>query len=505
MQYTKIVETIFTQLQGRHEEIIFDVSSKRWISWDELYKKISSLQSYFMQSWLNKWDIVVIFLKDQIDFLAILMAAISLGWLVAIVEPTMWKSVLDQKIKLLQPKYVFLEWIVHDIFKMDFLWIWEKYILKNIPKSIYTISDHLVVWKKSIVSQKTAKLDRIYSKEGKINIWIRKTEESDAALIVFTWGTTSDPKWVIHTHESLLYTITEIRKIVGKYEVFYADLFHFSLLWIASWSKVILWDENYNTRKIEKVFSKHAINCSFFAPYKLQKFIDDKIIFPWSMHCLISWSAPVYTSFLQKLYAHIWDDIKVLCLYGMTEILPIAYIDWKEKLQVHSLHWDVLWKPLSSISYECKDSELIVSGKHSSLQYIWKKQSTHISTWDLVKKQDGYFVMIGRKKDMILRGNYNIYPWVYEPIISSIPWVKECSMFWIQESDTNESIVLLIDREKSYSREDIYKLLQKWEYSIDSYALPQHILFWAIPKYWRQKKVHKKKLSQLYSQKIKWK
>lgn len=504
-KYTKIVQNIFSQIQNNEEEVIFNVSTNTWITWNQLYRNIQSVQSYFREKWIKPWDKIIILLKDQVDFLAVLLAGISLWWVVAIVEPGMWKKVLEEKINTLKPKYVFIEWVLYDIFTIDIFWILERYILKNIPKNIFNTWELYITGGISYLSKNSNTLQAIYERNSLRNISIYEGKESDNALIVFTGWTTSDPKWVVHTHSSLLYTILEIQNIVGDYKVFYADLFHFTLLWIASWSKVILWDEWYSSKKVQDIFLKHKVECSFFAPYKLQKFIEDDIEFTSFLDCIITWSAPIYNSLLRRLYTHIWEDIKVLCLYGMTEILPIAYIEWKEKLNLHLRIWNILWRPIAWIDYNFKDWELLISGKHGSKQYFWKNKNNSINTWDLVEERDSYLIMVWRKKDMILRGNYNIYPQVYEPIISSIPWVRECTMFWIPESDTNEFIILLLDSDITYSQKDIYNLLEKGKYSIDNYALPQYIFFGKIPKFGRQKKIHKNKLNTIYSQKIIWK
>ena len=505
MKQTKIIQQVFSQIQNNQEEVIFDVLSNTWLRWVDVLEKIESVRSYFIESGIQKGDNIIIFLKNQIDFLVVLMAGISLWWVVAIVEPTMWKKVLEEKVRVLQPKYVFLEGVLYDIFTMDIFRVLETRILKNIPRNIFNTWEIVITGWISRLSKKTNKLSTIYSKKNILKLWKYTIQESDKALIVFTGGTTSNPKWVIHTHSSLFHTINEIHSIVGNYKVFYADLFHFTLLWIAFWSKVILWDEKYKTQIVQDIFSQHKVECSFFAPYKLQQFIDNDIKFPVSVACILTWSAPVYSSFLEKLYTHIWDNIQVLCLYGMTEILPIAYIEWREKLALNFEKGDILWKPLNAISCKLENKQLIVTGKHSSIQYIWKNKDDNIYTWDLVEEKNGYLIMIWRQKDMILRGNYNIYPWVYESVISSIPWIKECAMFGISESHTNESIVLLINSEKKYSKSEIYKLLEKGRYSIDTYALPQYIFFWNIPKFWRQKKIHKNKLSVIYSKEITWK
>ncbi len=41
---------------------------------------------------------------------------------------------------------------------------------------------------------------------------------------------------------------------------------------------------------------------------------------------------------------------------------------------------------------------------------------------------DGYFAIVDRKKDMIIRGGYNVYPREIEEVIYEHPAVAECAV-----------------------------------------------------------------------------
>lgn len=471
-----------------------------------MYKNILTLSNFLQSDGLKKWDKVVIYLKNQIDFITILLACINLWAVVVILDPSMWKRVLSSKILITQPRYIFLEWRLYDIFYVDkYKHIW-KYILKNIPENLYHWVERIISWRWSIFASDIKSLSFIYK-----NTWYSfqnstNLKDDDEALIVFTGWTTLDPKGVIHTHKSLYFTIIETQNIIWKYSIFYADIFHFALLGIASWSKVILWDERYTPKKVQKLFKKYNIECSFFAPYKLQQFIDTNMVFADSLKTIFTWSAPVFHWFLTRLYEHLKSSVQVICLYGMTEVLPIAYIDGKEKLKLSFVGWDVLWKIIDSVEYRLgDDGELCISAPHASKKYLWEITYDFIITWDIVSLDWRYLLMKSRKKDMIIRWNYNIYPAIYESIIANIPWIIECAIFWIPENDTNEYIILLIDSNIDYTQNEILTYLNKWEFSIDNFAIPQFVFFWKIPKYGRQKKIHKNQLSILYADKVLWK
>ena len=103
---------------------------------------------------------------------------------------------------------------------------------------------------------------------------------------------------------------------------------------------------------------------------------------------------------------------------------------------------------------------------------------------------------------MIIKKEYNIYPWVYEPIISKIPGVSACAMVWVYDESLNdEKIILFVEMWYSHARYDskyIENKLKSWEFSIDTYALPDEIIFCQIPRSGRQEKIDKNALQKMY-------
>jgi len=71
-------------------------------------------------------------------------------------------------------------------------------------------------------------------------------------------------------------------------------------------------------------------------------------------------------------------------------------------------------------------------------------------TGDLGKVDgDGYIHIIGRQKDLVITGGYNVYPKEIEVEIDAIPGVAESAVFGVEDADMGERVVAAIVRDGS--------------------------------------------------------
>ena len=67
------------------------------------------------------------------------------------------------------------------------------------------------------------------------------------------------------------------------------------------------------------------------------------------------------------------------------------------------------------------------------------------ATGDIARQdEDGYFYIVDRKKDMIIRGGYNVYPREIEEVIYEHPAVRECAVFGIPHSSLGEEVAAVV-------------------------------------------------------------
>jgi acyl-CoA synthetase (AMP-forming)/AMP-acid ligase II len=209
-------------------------------------------------------------------------------------------------------------------------------------------------------------------------------------------------------------------------------------------------------------------------------------------------SAPVLTGFLRNFLKIVHPATQVFCAYGLTEILPVALVDARAKIKWKG-KGDLLGTITSGINYKIEeDKELVINAPQMCKRYFGNRNLTSVKTGDLVKVDNHELILLGRKKDMIIRGNYNIYPTLYENTISKIPDILACALVGIHfEEEADEKIILAIESRRKYSdnfRNKILLYLKNGVYSIDTIAFPDEIIFMTIPRKGRQGKIDKDQL-----------
>ncbi|WP_147126734.1 malonate--CoA ligase [Shimia ponticola] len=74
-----------------------------------------------------------------------------------------------------------------------------------------------------------------------------------------------------------------------------------------------------------------------------------------------------------------------------------------------------------------------------------KRANGFFMTGDLGQmSEDGYLTIVGRAKDLIITGGYNVYPKEIEDILNDIPGVLESAVFGIPDPDFGETILAAI-------------------------------------------------------------
>ncbi|MEC2306412.1 AMP-binding protein [Weizmannia sp. CD-2023] len=90
--------------------------------------------------------------------------------------------------------------------------------------------------------------------------------------------------------------------------------------------------------------------------------------------------------------------------------------------------------------------------------------------------EDGYLKFVGRKKEMIIRGGFNIYPQEIEAILSKHPYILESAVIGFPDEVLGEIVcaVIRLKEGADCTEEDILAYLKE---RIAIYKVPQRILF----------------------------
>ncbi len=141
--------------------------------------------------------------------------------------------------------------------------------------------------------------------------------------------------------------------------------------------------------------------------------------------------------------------------YGLSETSPLACFNHFEKPSKPG--W--VGQPIFGVEVMCADEtdkevprgergEILIRGNNIMKGYYKRPDATAeafkngwFHTGDVgIMDEDGYLSIVDRKKDMILRGGYNVYPRELEEIIMTHPAVSLCAVIGVPDDKMGEEV-----------------------------------------------------------------
>ncbi|WLQ06884.1 class I adenylate-forming enzyme family protein [Arthrobacter oryzae] len=322
------------------------------------------------------------------------------------------------------------------------------------------------------------------------------------AVIIFTSGTTGKPKGVVHSRGTLA---AGFGQLSTRCTFAAGDRIHSEQLMMglpaliagAHWTMPAYGlsatiDPLRFAAELGSTPGRKAATHVFLVPSQLAPILDavesGQLVWPDTLKTVMLGAAPVLAPFLARA-AGLLPGVRFHCIYGMTEVLPIAIADGHEKLDFASGRTaesltadgagegDYLGGPLPGVRFRVADDhELIVSGPNMCLGYLGEDTMDEHATGDLVRVDHGRLVLLGRKKDMIIRGKTNIYPGLYEPVIAGIDGVAQAAMVGVPDGIGDEAVWLAVEPHQGQDHAALLRTLRReLPLLIDESALPDRI------------------------------
>ncbi|WP_416428383.1 AMP-binding protein [Paenarthrobacter nicotinovorans] len=352
-----------------------------------------------------------------------------------------------------------------------------------------------------------------------------ETVTEQEAVIIFTSGTTGSPKGVIHTRGSLAAGFGQLstRCSFGEGDRIHSEQLMMGLPALiagAHWTMPGYgFSAHINPLRLAgelgavtgKETSYDAATHLFLVPSQLAPILDaiedGSVTLPATLRTVMLGAAPILAPFLERAMK-LLPGVGFKLIYGMTEVLPIAIADGREKLAFASGaeagftapdgsgEGDFLGEPLPAVGIRiAADHELFARGPNMCRGYLGEDPMVEHATGDLVRLDHGgtgasRLVMIGRKKDMIIRGKTNIYPALYEPVIAAVQGVRTAVMVGVPDTIGDEAVWLAVVPEPDQSAVELKsRLARELPMLIDESALPDHIeVLESIPSSGRHRK-----------------
>jgi long-chain acyl-CoA synthetase len=182
---------------------------------------------------------------------------------------------------------------------------------------------------------------------------------------------------------------------------------------------------------------------------------------------------------------------KILEGYGLSESSPVASFNRPDRerkpgsigIPIEGVEMKVVDDDDNEVS-QGDVGEIVIRG-HNVMKGYWNKPDATgdtlrdgwLHTGDMAKvDEDGYFFIVDRKKDLIIRGGYNVYPREIEEVLYEHPAVREAAVIGIADDKLGEEVgaaVALKDGEDASAQE----LRDFVKEQVAAYKYPRRVWF----------------------------
>lgn len=332
------------------------------------------------------------------------------------------------------------------------------------------------------------------------DLQITDREEGDLAAILYTSGTTGRSKGAMLTQGNLLSNALTLHQHWGWQEgdvlLHALPIFHVHGLFVAlhcaflNTSPILLMPK-FDVRQVMEMLPRASVFMgvpTYYTRLLVEPGFNGKCCD--NMRLFISGSAPLHTDTFKEFNSRTGHTI--LERYGMTEAGMITSNPLEGERRCGSVG-----KPLAGVTVRIVDEageevgvdtvgSLEISGPNVFAGYWNMPDKTReeftpdgmFITGDLAKKdKDAYISIVGRSKDMVISGGYNVYPKEIESVIDDMQDTLESAVFGIPDKDYGEAVVAAVVMSKDVSIPNEDGMRSKLKQKLASYKVPKQIFF----------------------------
>ena len=325
--------------------------------------------------------------------------------------------------------------------------------------------------------------------------------ERDDAALIYTSGTTGTPKGVILTHRNYIWNARMISRAAdfGNEDRFMCVLpvFHVNAQVVTLLTPLLLGASvvlmgKFNAFGILPLITKYRVTCMSAVPTIYNVLCS--VFRPGehdvsSIRLFATGAAPLP----EETYLNTQRILKrpVVNGYGLSEATCASAVgDIRDPLR-----WNSVGTPLPYTNVRIVDSdgadqpvgaigEIVISGPSVMEGYYNNPEATRevlrdgwLYTGDLGRfDEDGYLYIVGRIKDMIIRGGQNVYPAQIESVISKMPGIEEACVVGVEEARWGQEILAAIKLSEGVSITE-KEIIDYCRQNLAQYKCPRFVKF----------------------------
>ncbi len=301
-----------------------------------------------------------------------------------------------------------------------------------------------------------------------------------SGLILFSSGTTGEPKAMIHNFDNL-HSVYKNKKQKDINTLIFLTFDHIggidTMLRIFSISGTISIPSTRQPKDVCKMIERYNINVLPASPTFLNLLLIGKFHNQYNLSSLriISFGAEPMPESLLKRLNNEFQNVKLQQKFGTSETNAI---------RVKNKSNDSLFMKLDdpNLEYKIVDNELWLKSKTQVMGYLNSSMESFtedgwFKTGDLVEKtDDGYIKIIGRNKEVINVGGEKVLPNEVESVILSMEEIDDVMVYGESNIITGQTVVCDVVLNIEIVNREAKKLIRKFcKDSLDGYKIPTKV------------------------------
>ncbi len=329
---------------------------------------------------------------------------------------------------------------------------------------------------------------------------IAEVDGEDTAVLLYTSGTTGQPKGAELTHNNIRSNVEAIHSLFDPTEedVFFGGLplFHVFGQTVAMNGAIAIGAEltllpRFDPTKALEIIQRDGVTIFMGVPTMYAAMLQAPNRSDYdisSLRLCVSGGAALPVEIIRAFEREF--DTPILEGYGLSETSPVASfgrVDMERKP-------GTIGTPIDGVEMRIvgEEGEVLGVGDVGELQI--KGPNVMKGYWNLAEATakaidadgwfssgdmatvdgDGYYSIVDRKKEMILRGGYNVYPREIEEVLYEHPAIAEAAVVGIPHADLGEEIVAVVAfKDGESATEDEIRDYSKG--LVAAYKYPRHV------------------------------
>ena len=494
--------------RGDTEAVVFRQAGVRW-TWTELAAALDRLATGLLDLGIRPGDRVGIWAPNRPEWLLTQFATARIGAILVNVNPAYRRSELDYALKIVGMRAI----IAADRFKSsDYLGMLAELLPELATAAPGTLQSerlpelHMVIAMGAQTPAGMLSFDALAatpSDTARLDAVTAALSPNDPINIQFTSGTTGAPKGATLTHRNIInngqFVTDRMRFTAADRLCIPVPLYHcFGMVMgvlgcVTKGATMIFHGEGFEPKATLAAVAEEKCTALYGVPtmFSAMLAVDDFASYDLSrLRTGIMAGAVCPIEVMKRVRADM-HMAEVTIAYGMTETSPVSFQSFgddpveKRVATVGRIHPHLEVKLVDASGATVRPGEIgeLCTRGYSVMRGYWgapekTKEAIDAEGWmhtgDLATlDEDGYCTIVGRVKDMLIRGGENVYPREIEDFLYRHPKVREVQVVGVPDPFYGEEIcACIVPADDSLTAEEIRDFCRG---EIAHYKVPRYV------------------------------